>query len=274
MKKSELKIVQSALKNKGYYQGGVDGLPGPKTNASVHQFISDNAGKLSVNHWNDWSLVRKRVAALQLLALENQLDVGAIDGLQGPQTESATLLLEQLLSHGSIARQFGDIMPLRENPHQFPLENEDSLNAFYGEPGSIPLVRIQCPWLLRLDWDLSATTRQIAIHEKLSDSLQRVLSEVYTHYGDAGIQRYGLYRYGGSYNHRKKRGSATAWSTHAWGIALDWFPSQNKLNWRSDRATLANPDLDFWWECWEREGWLSLGRSEDRDWMHVQAAKR
>ncbi|MBR9793639.1 MAG: M15 family peptidase [Gammaproteobacteria bacterium] len=274
MKQSELKLVQSELKSKGYYSGGVDGLSGPKTRAAVHQFLSDNTGQLSAERWTEWNNARKRVAALQLLALQNQLDVGPVDGLHGPQTESAATLLQQLLTQGAIARQFSDIIPVRENPHQFPLENEAELNAFYGQPGSIELVRVECPWLLRLDWDLSTTTRVIAIHEKLSESLEKVLSEVYEHYGDAGIQQHGLNRYGGSYNHRKKRGSATAWSTHAWGIAIDWFPSQNKLSWRSNRASLADPALDFWWQSWEREGWLSLGRSEDRDWMHVQAAKR
>jgi hypothetical protein len=93
-------------------------------------------------------------------------------------------------------------------------------------------------------------------------------------YGDEGIKKHGLDRYGGSFNCRKKRGSSTAWSTHGWGISIDWFPSKNKLKWDSDKASLAHPDLDPWWEAWEKEGWLSLGRSENRDWMHVQAAKR
>jgi len=66
----------------------------------------------------------------------------------------------------------------------------------------------------------------------------------------------------------------SAWSTHAWGIAIDWFPGQNKMHWDSRKASLAHPDLDAWWALWEQEGWLSLGRTEDRDWMHIQAAKR
>jgi hypothetical protein len=124
-----------------------------------------------------------------------------------------------------------------------------------------------------LDWNLSKTTNTIAIHKDLSQSLAGILEKAYNHYGPEGIKTHGLDRYGGSYNCRRKRGSS-AWSTHAWAIAIDWYPSRNKLRWGCDKAGLAHPDLDAWWEFWEREGWMSLGRSENRDWMHVQAAKR
>ena len=40
----------------------------------------------------------------------------------------------------------------------------------------------------------------------------------------------------------------------------------------STEAEFAKPEYDKWWECWEDEGWTSLGRTRDFDWMHVQAA--
>ena len=58
MKQSELKLVQSELKSKGYYSGGVDGLSGPKTRAAVHQFLSDNTGQLSAERWTEWNNAR------------------------------------------------------------------------------------------------------------------------------------------------------------------------------------------------------------------------
>ncbi len=88
------------------------------------------------------------------------------------------------------------------------------------------------------------TTNTISIHEKLSDSLANIPQKAYEIYGTEGIRKHGLDRYGGSFNCRKKRGSLSAWSTHAW------------------------------WEILEQEGWVSLGRTEDQDWMYVQAAKR
>ena len=65
----------------------------------------------------------------------------------------------------------------------------------------------------------------------------------------------------------------TRWSTHAWGIAIDYDPDRNQLKWGRDRAAFARPEYDAWWRLWEEEGWVSLGRTRNYDWMHVQAAK-
>jgi hypothetical protein len=107
---------------------------------------------------------------------------------------------------------------------------------------------------------------------KVSESLERILHRVREEYGDEEIRRLRLNLYGGSYNVRRKRGG-TSWSTHAWGIAMDWDPGNNKLKWGRDRATLAKPEYDTWWRIWEDEGWVSLGRESNYDWMHVQAAR-
>ena len=225
-------------------------------------------------NWLNWSSKRKAVACFQLICHDNEIDAGKIDGLYGPQTETASDRLKILNTTGELTRGFGDIAPIKENPHNFPIEAYESLSNYYGEPCEARLEKVTCPWVLRLDWDLTTTTRTISVHEKLSDSLSKVLYTAYEIYGNKGIRKHGLDRYGGSFNCRKKRGSLYAWSTHAWGISIDWYPSKNKLKWDSDKASLSNPDLDPWWEIWEKEGWLSLGRTENRDWMHVQAAKR
>jgi hypothetical protein len=274
MKKSETILIQSTLKEKGLYEGKLDGIRGEKTDRAINNFLLNQSSKIDDVKWRKWNAKRKAIASLQLLCIENDIETGVIDGLYGPQTEVASELLRQQNTEKGIQRGFGDIIPIRGNPHDFPFEDKQSLIEYYGLPCQAQMVRVPCPWQLRLDWDLSQTTRKISIHEKVSGSLARILDNVYAHYGDDGIKKYGLDRYGGSYNCRKKRGSRSSWSTHAWGISIDWFPSRNRLKWRSDRASLAHPELDYWWETWEKEGWLNLGRSEDRDWMHVQAAKR
>lgn len=273
MKKSEIRIIQKNLADTDLYAGEIDGKRGAKTNTAIEAALVVLAAQLAED-WKTWSSKRKAVAYLQSICLANNIEAGKIDGLYGPQTESASEQLKLLFITGAIPRGFGDIIPVRTNPHNFPIETEASLNAYYGNPCEINLVRVQCPWQLRLDWELRTTTNTISIHEKLADSLADILHKAYAIYGVEGISQLGLDRYGGSMNCRKKRGSRSAWSTHAWGIAIDWFPSKNKLSWNSRRASLAHPDLDPWWELWEQEGWLSLGRREDRDWMHVQAAKR
>lgn len=273
MKVSEIKLIQQSLAEANLYTDKIDGKQGKNTNHGIELALAASAAQLPAD-WQQWSTKRKTIAYLQLICQQKHIDSGAIDGFYGPQTEYAVDRLRVLQTIGAIPRSFADIIPLRLNPHDFPLEADDSLRDYYGEPCKAQLVQVHCPWVLRLDWNLSQTTSSISIHPQVSDSLATVLENVYQAYGDDGIKQHGLDRYGGSYNCRNKRGSQSSWSTHAWGIAIDWFPSKNKLKWDSDRASLAHPDLDTWWECWEQQGWLSLGRTENRDWMHVQAAKR
>ncbi len=273
MNESDIKILQHYLKAEGLYAGDNDGKRGSKTDAAVSAALEARRAELPEG-WQAWESKRRAIACLQLFCHEHDIDAGTIDGFYGPQTRSASERLRLLTRTGSLPRGFGDIIPVRANPHGFPLETHEALVDYFGEPCEARTVKVTCPWELRLDWDLNSTTRAIAIHEKLEESLTRILESAYALYGPDGIKAFGLDRYGGSFNCRKKRGSLSAWSTHAWGIAIDWYPSRNLLQWNSTRASLAHPDLDPWWELWEREGWLSLGRSEDRDWMHVQAAKR
>jgi hypothetical protein len=56
-------------------------------------------------------------------------------------------------------------------------------------------------------------------------------------------------------------------------MAIDHDPDNNQLNWSRNRATFARPEYEQWWQIWEEEGWVSLGRQRNFDWMHVQASK-
>lgn len=146
------------------------------------------------------------------------------------------------------------------------------MRAFYGPPGSPPITRVPVPWRMRLAWDKSQSVSHIGCHSKVAPSLGRVFQKVHAHYGDAALKSLRLDFFGGCYANRKKRGGST-WSTHAWAVALDFDPERNQLKWGRDRASLDHPDYDFWWHAWEAEGWVSLGRSRNFDWMHVQAAR-
>ncbi|MEA2029523.1 MAG: M15 family metallopeptidase [Campylobacterota bacterium] len=273
MKSSEVKIIQKHLASKNLYSGLIDGDRGEQTNSAINASIEKHSNDFPTD-WNSWSNRRKAIAYLQWLCNLKGIDAGVVDGYYGPQTASASEQLLTLDKTGVIPRGFDDIEPIDTNPNNFPNESYSDLKAYYGDPCQGRLVKVDCPWTLRFDWSRSQTTKTITIHEKLADSLKRVLDEVYSVYGIEGIKKHGLHYYGGSYNCRKKRGSRNSWSTHAWGIAIDWYPSKNKLRSNEATASLAQPELDTWWEIWEKEGWLSLGRKENRDWMHVQAARR
>ena len=56
--------------------------------------------------------------------------------------------------------------------------------------------------------DLGTKVSAISCHEKVADSLARVLDRVHQHYGEEEIKRLHLERYGGCYNPRKKRGGS------------------------------------------------------------------
>jgi hypothetical protein len=273
MQKSDIRVLQLALKERGYYRYKVDGISGDKTRKAVRKAVQEFANKLPKAS-KDWSDRRLAVAVLQLLCKESKINPGKIDGLIGPDSEYAFDRFRTLKRTGSLPRAFSDIVPTVANPGKFPLERREKLIAHYGAPGRVPLVKVKCPWKLTIDWEPYISTSTIRIHKKLAASLESILESAWDHYGEDGIRKHGLHRYGGSYNNRFMRGSMSRKSTHAWGIAIDWFPSRNKLRWSAQQASLAHPDLDFWWELWEKEGWVSLGRSENRDWMHVQAAKR
>jgi hypothetical protein len=145
------------------------------------------------------------------------------------------------------------------------------LIRFYGEVGQNQ-TRVHVPYTHRLSWEKTTRVNSFSCHEKVHDSLLRVLNRVLDHYGPERIRELQLDLWGGCLNVRKMRGG-TRWSMHSWGIALDYDPERNQLKWGRDRAAFAKPEYDRWWQFWEEEGWVSLGRSRNFDWMHLQAAK-
>lgn len=154
----------------------------------------------------------------------------------------------------------------------FPIEDStgESLTAHYGEPGADNLVRVTPPYPLYYQ---GQRVSSVQLHKLVADSFIRVMQAVMEAYTMDEIKELGLDQYGGSFADRNIRGGNRK-STHAWGIALDFDPQNNQLRWDHTKARFAGPEYEKWWACWEREGWYSLGRNHDYDWMHVQAAVR
>ena len=205
------------------------------------------------------------------MAEDAGIDTGRIDGYWGPQTDYAYESLLHLQDYGVLPDDWRDESGTTRNPKNWPNQKYKDLVKFYGKPGPKHLVVVDLPYPHRLAWDLNTVVRRTRCHKKVADSYIRVLNDVISVYGMDRIRKLRLDHYGGGYNYRSMRGG-NSWSTHAWGVAIDYDPANNKLKWGRDRASFARSEYDDWWACWEKEGWISLGRVKNYDWMHVQAA--
>ena len=264
MTKSQIRFIQRVLIDQGFDPGPEDGIAGQKTMSALSQVVGINTAL---------SKRRRLIQFIQLQAKSRGIQAGEIDGYWGPQTDYAFGALQQKIETGNPPAVWRPEEIQVENPNNWPpQQDEDVLMDFYGPPGNYSLTMIQLPYLHRLAWKPGTVIQRFQCHEKVHDSLKRVLMRVLDHYGTEGIRSLRLDMWGGCYNNRKMRGGSKP-SMHSWGIALDYDPSNNKLKWGRDRATFARPEYDAWWNFWEEEGWFSLGRHKNFDWMHVQAAR-
>jgi peptidoglycan hydrolase-like protein with peptidoglycan-binding domain len=270
MNANAIRALQTQLTALGFDTGGIDGKIGPATRAAIADALAAS-GRTTGIEWRTWPVGRQEVLCLQILCAEANLNPGDLDGFWGPQTEYASGQLAYLQANGVLPDPWRDRYATPANPNAWPLEREADLNAFYGKPGK-NLVMLDLPYPLRLSWDTRTQVTRTQCNTKVAESLGKVLGKVRRDYGLAGIAELRLDLYGGGFNMREKRGG-TSLSTHAWGIAFDFDPDRNKLRWDRDRAAFAQPAYDAWWRAWESEGWVSLGRTKNFDWMHVQAAR-
>lgn len=209
----------------------VDGIWGPKTRAAV-------AGELGTA--DSVTAIQRRVGARE-------------DGIVGPKTLSL----------------MADALNIYMRPAMWPTQAEvrsgKSMFGAAGDEGN--LVNMIPPYPLYYE---GKQVKTIRVHRSVADSLGRVLKRVLEIYGLERIHALGLDVYGGCYNNRKTTtGKAT--SMHAWGVALDFDPANNAYATKKPKARFSAPEYNAWWDCWEQEGWTSLGRESDCDWMHVQA---
>jgi hypothetical protein len=154
--------------------------------------------------------------------------------------------------------------------NKWPKQNYQSMVEFYGPVGENQ-TRLELPYNLKLAWDTSAVVRRITCNEKVCKSLYRIFEQTLKTYGLKEIQRLRLDLFGGCLNVRKMRGGSS-WSIHSWGAAIDLDPDRNTLRMTSKQASFAKTEYRDFWKIVESEGWVSLGREKNYDWMHFQAA--
>lgn len=235
---------------------------------------------------------------LQMRLTAHGLSVGPIDGLVGPITTAAIKAFERAKGLpvdgmadeavvNALRRSSSDVDPAiaAAVEHREPPEEEiqkialvgntwprqSGVPAFYGAVGRRQ-TRIEIPFDMFLAWDKSYRCRTMTLHEKVAPSAERALQRVVQLYSPKERQDLGLHLFGGSLNVRRMRGGKS-YSMHSWGIAIDFDPERNQLSWHRPKARLSHGDAIPFWQAWEAEGWLSLGRARDFDHMHVQAAR-
>jgi len=214
-----------------------------------------------------WSEGRKSIAVQQLMFKDAGAAPGTIDGLVGPGTRNALEQWQNLIRDVEVSKKVVKAIGMSSWPR------EKDVEKFYGKAGT-GLIMMDLPYPMKIAWDLDEVVTKITIHGKCADSAHRVLTKALAHYGLPALKRLGLDLFGGCIANppRFKRGSKSSPSTHNYGIAIDFDPERNQLRWGRDRANLAKPSAMKWWEMWEEEGWISLGRERNYDWMHIQAA--
>lgn len=251
--------IQEALRAAGFYKATVDGKFGPKSRAAGEAALRDAGVEIA-----GWAHSRIMIALNQWVMAGVGIEAGKIDGLMGPTTIHA---LEQWQDH------LRDVTPkaadVRHMPSKFPRQKD--MASFYGKPGEGHTM-LKLPYPMRLAWDKSVTVERITIHSKCAESAGKALAKAKDHYGVERLRSLGLDLFGGCYNNRKMRGGS-ALSTHAYAAALDIDPEHNQLRWGADRARMAGPQCAAFLDAFAEEGWVSLGRERNYDWMHLQAAR-
>lgn len=174
------------------------------------------------------------------------------DGFWGPKSIAAC------------QRHLRAMMP---SPNPWPDSDQASLTRFYGAAGDeSKLVAITFPYRMLYEGKVVTKTR---CHQKVADSLFRVLLAIGDRYADRRDVMEEAEDYGGCYNNRLMRGGSTP-SLHARGAAIDIDADDNGnlISW----PVAADMPLEIM-ECFAREGWVSAGAFWGRDAMHFQATR-
>lgn len=142
----------------------------------------------------------------------------------------------------------------------------------YGSPnetGAGYLVTIKLPYPMRIAWDTDTSVSSIRCHTLIADKLLAVFNDLLSHYGYDKIKELGIDLYGGCFSYRRMR-NGSAWSRHAWGIAIDLDPARNTLRETKKTARFARPEYKKMIDIFYKHGFISLGRERDFDWMHFE----
>ena len=153
-----------------------------------------------------------------------------------------------------------------EWPTQAEVRSGKSIFGKAGDESNLVLVSPAYPLYFE-----GRLVKHVRVHKLIAEHVQAAFREVLEAYGLKKIKELGLDQYDGSFNYRTTA-SGKSTSLHAWGIAIDFAAVENAYFQTHKTASLARPECEKWWQIWESHGAVSLGRSRDYDWMHLQFA--
>ena len=148
---------------------------------------------------------------------------------------------------------------------------QKNVRAAYGEPGDPGnFAAVAVPEGFNLTYDGKPVNTIRNVHTNVAQSLRGAFDGILSKYGADKVKSLGINIYSGVYNKRSKRGGTT-WSLHSWGIAIDLYASKNALKTKSPDALFSKAEYSDMIDIFEQNGWYSLGRAKNYDWMHFQA---
>lgn len=159
---------------------------------------------------------------------------------------------------------------LKEEPsRRWPRQSE--CHTFFGAVGTN---QVECvvPYPMVIAWDHRQKVTRYSCHRFVKEPMERIWKKTLEHYGYEKIKELRLDQFGGCLNVRRMTGGS-AWSMHSWGIAVDIDPENNEFRWSKNKASLARPEYEKFWEFVYQEGAISLGKERNFDWMHFQFAR-
>jgi hypothetical protein len=221
--------------------------------------------------------VSEEVKQWQMFLQSAGYKIPKVDGAFGPQTERETLkfqLTNGLKPDGVVGPKTWKFVTTVSNntplSQKWPKQDYRSMVDFYGPVGE-NVTQLEVPYKLKLAWAPSTTLTKISCNQKCAKSLYTIFENTLKTYGQKDVSRLKLDLFGGCVNVRKMRGGSS-WSIHSWGAAVDLDPDNNQLKWSKPKATFSKAEYADFWKIVEAEGWTSLGRERNFDWMHFQAA--
>lgn len=217
-----------------------------------------------------WKAIQKAVGAAPYDGWPGKGTVSALEKKLGIEVKTPTKKPRDLPKAGA-----GSDKTARQN---WPKPDYYRMKAFYGSPGNESnLVRVKFPYKMRLytrGAPMNVTGHRV--HKKCADSLVAILKDLLEKFGKEGLQEHGLDVFGGIYNFRKTRGGSSH-SKHAWGVAIDLNPSENRNTQKWAATKVGSPGYANMpvaaVEIFEKHGWKSGGRAWGRDAMHFQATQ-